>query len=518
MEITVSWSAFYEEATLAQADALGPRLRFLTVALLDAYTTATRPADNFTASIPWTRASRLSAGGASAACYNFGASAAAAHPDTPVGLLINPWGGVAIQVWMSPKALATCNSSAAPVVHSAATRHALHIVAAAERAATQRAPGATGSPVIPSCLYNSMMAPLLSIPITALLWYQGESNSADPLGYECLQRAMVNDFRASWAAAGAASILPFAFVQLACWPTGAPDNLISHFRYAQAVLAREPRTGMAVSADLCDPAGAFHPIHPPWKEEVARRLWLWADAEIYSNASSPRAGPVVTSLTYDAWDPSWGDFHYGTGTGSYVCESGGVFGCAGMRLTFDRPVALRQFYVPSPANTVNRVYGFAQGAATGFAVAANQSLVASWSQPVTLTSVSADGLTVQLNLTYIGPGGSAIGGSLFYAWGDYPSAMPLVEASSGLPVAQFNVTIPFPQRPTNGTCTTVADTDGAADGVLVPGDSAAACCAECWKDERCVQVAFDPSLPNCWLKFGAGTRAKKGTTLCVLDL
>lgn len=226
----------------------------------------------------------------------------------------------------------------------------------------------------------------------------------------------------------------------------------------------------------------------------------------------------MTSASYDAWDPSWADYHYGTGKGSYVCESGGTFGCAGVRLTFDRPVALRNFFAPPPADAVLGVYGFAQGAASGFAVGANRSLTAGWSQPVALTGISADGLTVQLNVTYIGPGGSAIGDSLFYGWGDYPSAMPLIEASSGLPVAPFNITLPFPPRATNGTCTTVADTDGSGGGVMVPGASADACCAACWRDERCVQVAFDAAAPACWLKFSSGTMAKKGTSLCVLDM
>jgi hypothetical protein len=328
---------------------------------------------------------------------------------------------------------------------------------------------------------------------------------------------MVNDVRSSWEAAGSVPVLPFAFVQLACWPTNAPDNLIANFRYAQSVLAREPRTGMAIAADLCDPAGAFHPIHPPFKQEVARRLFLWADAEIYQNASSPRVAPVVTAASYDMWDPSWADFHYGTGNGSYVCGYTGMFSCVGLRLTFDRPVALRNFFEPPPTSAVERIYGFAQGAASGFLIAANSSLDSSWSQPVALTSISADGLTVQLNVTYIGPKGVAINGALFYAWGDYPTAMPLVEASSGLPVAPFNITVPFPPRASNGTCTTVADTDGASGGIVVPGASLEACCAACWMDERCQQVAFDPKSPECWLKFGSERVAKAGVSLCVLD-
>ena len=324
---------------------------------------------------------------------------------------------------------------------------------------------------------------------------------------------MVNDLRASWAAAGAAPVLPFLFVQLACWPDG-DDGVLASFRYVQAQLAREPRTGMAVAADLCDPAGAFHPIHPPWKAEVARRAFLWADAEVYGNAASPRAAPALTRLSWDAWDPSWGDFHYGAGSGSYVCGSGGAFTCGGVRLTFDRPVALRDFYAPPPAGATERVYGFAQGAASGFTISQGPA----WAQPVALTGISADGLTVQLNVTYIGPG-HPLGAELRYAFSDYPSAMPLIEAASGLPVAPFNATVArFPPRPANGSCTFLADTDGAADGVAVPGASQAECCAACWADQRCVAAAFASAAPTeCWLKFGAAQAPKAGTTLCVIN-
>lgn len=357
---------------------------------------------------------------------------------------------------------------------------------------------------------------------------------------------MVDDFRASWAAAGGAAVTPFIFVQLACWPLG-NTGVLDAFRYMQASIASEPRTGMVVTADACDPAGAFHPIHPPFKQEVARRAFLWADAEIYGNTSSPRAGPVLTQSAWDAWEPSWcvcraprrahslapaaatltnpksdrapprplfnrGDYHYGTGSGSYVCGSGGQFTCGGVRLTFDRPVALNAFYTPASARA--GPYGFARGAASGFTVARNNT----WEQPVVLSGISADGLTVQLNVTYIGPS-TALGSELRYAFADYPSAMPLIDAASGLPVAPFNTTLArFPPRPTTGTCTTMPDTDGTSGGVAVPGSSLAECCAACWADDRCAAAAFVAAAPTeCWLKFAGGSAPKAGTSLCVID-
>lgn len=184
-------------------------------------------------------------------------------------------------------------------------------------------------------------------------------------------------------------------------------------------------------------------------------------------------------------------------------------------------MAVRSFFVPPAAGAMEGVYGFTTGGASGFVLAQNSSAGA-WAQPVTLTGVSADGLTVQLNITWINPASGAAGpagGSLYYAWGDYPQAMPLVDAVSGLPVAQFNISIPTPARRTNGTCTARAGTDGTSGGFVVPGSSAEECCALCWADARCTAAAFDASAPtSCWMKYTDDSAPKAGTVLVVLDL
>jgi hypothetical protein len=165
MEIPVSWSIYYND-TLNAAAAFGPRLRMLSVALLPEYVNATVPSDNFTASIPWSRASAATAAGMSALCYHFGVQVAMAYPDLPVGLIANAWGGVAIQVYMSPAALAKCSAT-----RDDAPAPAAQAMVAALAAADISARGtATASPVKPSCLYNSMMHPILSVPVAALLW------------------------------------------------------------------------------------------------------------------------------------------------------------------------------------------------------------------------------------------------------------------------------------------------------------------------------------------------------------
>jgi hypothetical protein len=429
---------------------------------------------------------------------------------------------------MSPAALAACPAAAAEADverDDPAARRSLAVAAAADRAAHAAShPYSTAAtPSKPSCLYNSMMAPLLTMPIAGILWYQGEANANGALSYECLQSEMVADWRRSWALTRApeAPVVPFLFVQLACWPSGDPTGrMLAVFRAAQQRLADTmPRTGMVVSADQCDPAGAFHPIHPPWKAEIGRRAWLYFDSELYGNATSPRSGPAVANVTFDAWRSDWGDYHDGSGASSYVCESTGLVLCGGVRVTFDRPVALRPFYSPAPAGEALRVYSFGTGAASGFVVAgAAADPAQAVTQPAVLTGVSADGLTVQLNITWV-LSSTPLGGTLYYAFAEYPAAMPLIELSSGLPVAPFNVSLPFPPRPPTGNCTFVANTDGSDGGAVAAGSSPEECCLRCWADPQCLQVAFSESAnTTCWLKYGAGTVPKVGTTLCVLKL
>ena len=145
--------------------------------MLAEYADTKSPQVNLTASIPWSRASATSAPGMSAFCYGFGAEAVQAHPEVPIGLQNNAWGGVAIQVYMSPAAMQECAHVAAPQPSTAerlaSDDRSFYALAAAAQAGEQSA-----QPGTPSCLYNSMTYPLLSSPITGILWYQGKLSDA----------------------------------------------------------------------------------------------------------------------------------------------------------------------------------------------------------------------------------------------------------------------------------------------------------------------------------------------------
>lgn len=94
----------------------------------------------------------------SAACYIHGLELLRAT-GRPQGLLASSWGGTPIEAWSSPVALATC-----PKVSGLASALEVEADAGLEAGVTMGA----------SALWNAMVVPLLRLPITGALWYQGE--------------------------------------------------------------------------------------------------------------------------------------------------------------------------------------------------------------------------------------------------------------------------------------------------------------------------------------------------------
>ena len=165
-------------AAVAAASSYGPLLRLFQVAMLPEYSNATTPATNLTASIPWSRASSTSSIAMSALLYYFGVQAVTARPDIPIGIIATSWGGVPIQVWMSPPSLAKCGGAISAMPPSRDALIAAGTVAGASKKAQALAVAAMANgkyysaPEQPSSLYFSMLYPLLSMPIASLFWYQ----------------------------------------------------------------------------------------------------------------------------------------------------------------------------------------------------------------------------------------------------------------------------------------------------------------------------------------------------------
>jgi len=121
-----------------------------------------------------------------------------------------------------------------------------------------------------SYLWNGMVHPLIPAAFQGVIWYQGESNASRAAQYRTLFPDMIRAWRTAWGRGD----FPFYFVQLANIEdrTGWPE-----LREAQRETLALPNTGMAVIVDIGDPDD----VHPRNKQDVGKRLALWALANTY---------------------------------------------------------------------------------------------------------------------------------------------------------------------------------------------------------------------------------------------
>jgi sialate O-acetylesterase len=140
-----------------------------------------------------------------------------------------------------------------------------------------------------SKLYNGMIYPLHKMPITGVIWYQGEYESANRLGdeFESVFKTLISSWRAAWGQGD----FPFIFAQISGWgkanytPTEAEQAKV---RQGQLNVWRSVvNTGMAVTFD-----GGIRNIHAPNKESVGNRLALMARKMAY-NQDISYTGPVI---------------------------------------------------------------------------------------------------------------------------------------------------------------------------------------------------------------------------------
>ena len=142
------------------------------------------------------------------------------------------------------------------------------------------------SPNTPTMLYNGMISPLIPYRIKGTIWYQGESNVGTPYNYKTLFPLMIKNWRDSWGEGN----FPFYFVQIAPFDYGASSKSYI-IREAQLLTLSVPNTGMVVTLDIA----TVNNIHPPDKQDVGKRLALWALAKNY-NKNIPYSGPLYKSL------------------------------------------------------------------------------------------------------------------------------------------------------------------------------------------------------------------------------
>jgi sialate O-acetylesterase len=135
-----------------------------------------------------------------------------------------------------------------------------------------------------------MIAPLIPYSIGGGIWYQGESNAGRAYQYRKLFPAMITNWRKDWGQGD----FPFLFVQLANFMAVDPepvDSAWAELREAQLMTLALPNAGMAVIIDI----GEAKDIHPKNKQDVGKRLALWALARTYGR-KLVCSGPIYKSM------------------------------------------------------------------------------------------------------------------------------------------------------------------------------------------------------------------------------
>ncbi|CAI3969836.1 MAG: sialate O-acetylesterase [Alteromonas macleodii] len=213
----------------------------------------------------------------------------------------------------------------------------------------------------PMGLYNAMINPLTSLPIKGVIWYQGESNTANPDKYGDMFKTMIEDWRNKWNN----PTLPFLFVQLANFnprlSTPAQSGW-AELREQQASALSLPNTGMAVAIDV----GEWNDIHPLDKESVGERLAKNALHKVYGK-DIVYSGPMATKVTLKG-SHVWINFKYQGGglstsgtnlTGFEIADESEVFHWAKAEIKGERvqvwhpdvkhPSAVRYAWADNPA-------------------------------------------------------------------------------------------------------------------------------------------------------------------------
>ena len=234
--------------------------------------------------------------------------------DVPIGLIDTTWGGTRIEPWTPPAGFVTVPtleniSKEIEAAHTgyrqqlpekmrevetwiAETRKALEADARLTQMPSNRHP--LTHHARPTGLYNGMVHPLVPYAIRGAIWYQGESNLKDGRHYHEKMKALINGWRAVWDQGD----FPFYFVQLAPFQYGWADTpfALPQIWEAQTATLSVPNTGMAVTTDI----GNLRDIHPRNKQEVGRRLALWALAKTYDRGDVTCSGPLYKSMAVEA--------------------------------------------------------------------------------------------------------------------------------------------------------------------------------------------------------------------------
>lgn len=188
--------------------------------------------------------------------------------NVPIGLVNSSWGGTPVEVWI-PKEIYNNKKELS--------------------AAVDKLTEVAWWPKNPGVAYNSMIHPITQFNIAGSIWYQGESNRDNATSYLKSFSLMIESWRNQWH-----KEFPFYFVQIAPYNYNSLGNFgAAVVREAQLqTMQTVPNTGMVVTNDI----GNLKNIHPKNKQDVGKRLALWALAKTYGVKDISFSGPIYKSM------------------------------------------------------------------------------------------------------------------------------------------------------------------------------------------------------------------------------
>ena len=247
-------------------------------------------ADNYYTWTGWRPANKDSAPSYSGIAYHFGQRLRELNPDIPVGLIHNAIGGTPMESWIPESTLLDHPDLQELVTIPWYQENHPSYPKWCELRGRQNLKKyfelpdgpIPNHPFKPGFLFDAGVTPFTQLPVTGVIWYQGESNATEDAGHRrpmnpVWNRKLFTSLIDSWRDAWQAPKLPFIFAQLPGlnrnWPL---------FREMQLKVANgDPNTHMAVTIDVGHPSN----VHPTDKRPVGQRM-----AEIaLGGARSPSA-------------------------------------------------------------------------------------------------------------------------------------------------------------------------------------------------------------------------------------
>jgi len=214
--------------------------------------------------------------------------------NVPIGIIQSTWGGTAIESWISRESLQAL-PEAMPLLRRYQDYNA---------SLKDRTPPDLDWPLVwdipgqshaASYLYNGMLFPYRHLPISGVLWYQGESNTHRASQYRAFFRAFIQDIRKLWNV----KRLPFIAVQLAGYDGRQSGNEVPeawpNLRDIQRqVLTADADAALVNAFDLGDSLD----IHPYRKWELGKRFAQAALHLKYDSRDVSYSGPSVKKVAF----------------------------------------------------------------------------------------------------------------------------------------------------------------------------------------------------------------------------